>query len=202
MSFLYADLIGVDIQPVLLAREWTVDRVRQTLEPLAAIAQSIGLGDVGRAPRTSASSSAPTRRSRTGSPGPGLLRRCGLLARGRICGGPSPTPSNSYGGGLTCAYRAADRPTRINPGPHFRQFSAVLEVASAAREAHALPVCAAVNIAGIGATGSTRPIGGACVCAGIRGEPRSRLARALQDARAGPSTRRPGRSRRGLPVAR
>lgn len=149
MSFLYADLIGVDIQPVLLAREWTVDRVRQTLEPLAAIAQSIGLGDVW----ASAAYLGIEFGSDEAEPdGVALGRACfaGVgFSREEDLRRAFP-PSVEFVWGRPHMRVSEQQIARLESilVPHFRQFSAVLEVASAAREAHALPVCAAVNIAG------------------------------------------------------
>jgi hypothetical protein len=149
MSFLYADLIGIDVHPLVLAREWTASRVRRTLEALTEVAESIGLGDVWSSAcffgaDVGAEAAAATKGVTMGRacfPGVGFSREEDLRrAYPRsvdIVWGRHPLPPE--------AEKLRARLTSILTA-HLKQLSAVMEVASAAWGARSLPVFVQVDI--------------------------------------------------------
>lgn len=147
MSFLYADMIGIDVHPLVLAREWTAARMRSTLESLAAVAATIGVGDVWSSATlfgTDVGAKVPvaaTGITMSGAcfPGVGFSRDEDLrrayprsvdIVSGKI---PVPPEAEKLRAWLTAILTAQSR-----------QSSAVVEVASAAKDA--VPVCASIDI--------------------------------------------------------
>lgn len=147
MSFVHADLIGIEVHPLVMAREWTAARARSMLESLAAVAASVGVGDIWSSATlfgTDIGANVPfaatgITMARACFPGVGFsrdedLRRAYPRAIDIVSGNiPIPPEAEKLRARLTAILTA-----------HFGQFSAVMEVASAARDT--LPVCVGIDI--------------------------------------------------------